>query len=213
MHLAVFGASGRTGRHLVEAGREAGHEVTALVRTPAKLDLTRPGWEDVGVVQGDVLDPEAVTAAVSEADAVLVALGAPPRATDRVLTRGTETIIGAMRRVGVQRLVVETSFAIADGARLAGPLGRVAIGLSSAVTAPLWRDKEGQEAAVMASGLDWTLVRPITLTDGPATGSYTAAESPRVRLTSRISRADVAAFMLAEVVSPAWSRRAVRLVA
>jgi uncharacterized protein YbjT (DUF2867 family) len=65
----------------------------------------------------------------------------------------------------------------------------------------------------MASELDWTLVRPITLTNGPATGDYVAEEAPKIRLSSRISRADVAAFMLAEATVPRWSGRAVRLVA
>ena len=213
MNLAIFGASGRTGTLLVDAAVEGGHQVTALVRNPERLGASRSVGDQVTIVEGDVLDPRAVGEAVRGADAVLIALGAPARATDHVLELGTEAIIGTMKEHDVERLVVLTSFAVADGPSLTGPVGRVLLGFSSQITRPLWRDKEAQEAAVMRSDLDWTLVRPITLTNGPATGHYIAEEAPRVRLSSRISRADVAAFMLAEATAPRWSGRAVRLVA
>jgi putative NADH-flavin reductase len=213
MNLAIFGASGRTGTLLVNAAIEGGHGVTAQVRDTARLNAASLAWNGVNVLEGEVVDPQAVNDAVHGADAVLVALGAPPRATDRVLERGTRAIIDAMKTHSVERLVVLTSFAIADGPSLTGPIGRALLGLSSRLTRPLWRDKEAQEAAVMASELDWTLVRPITLTNGPATGDYVAEEAPKIRLSSRISRADVAAFMLAEATVPRWSGRAVRLVA
>lgn len=226
MRITVLGATGRTGRHVVEQALGRGHTVRALVRDPARLGVpaavttadaaaptaARGTPPQVEVVLGDVLDPEAVTRATAATDAVVVVLGAPPRATDRVLTRGTQHAVAAMHRHGVRRLVVETSFALDGGDRLAGPAGRLLVGFSRLFTGPLWADKASQEQAVRDSRLDWTLVRPTTLSDGPATGSWTAAEEPRLRLSASIPRADVAAFLLDQLSDTTWSRRAVRLV-
>ncbi len=218
MHISVLGASGRTGRHVVEQAVARGHAVSALVRYPQRfpapqITTTRSrGAAPVRVQPGDALDAAAVDHVVAGADAVVVALGAPPRARERVLTRGTDHVIAAMHRHGVPRLLVLTSFALDGGDRLAGPLGAVVIGSSKLFTGPLWADKATQEQVVRDSGLDWTLVRPTTLSDAPATGTWIAAEAPQMRLSARIARADVALFLLDQLTDATWSRRAVRLL-
>ena len=111
MHLTVFGATGRTGRPLVAQALAAGHHVTALVRTPAKLDLAHP---NLTVVQGDVTDAEAVARVVDGADAVLSALGPVKGGPASMLTQATRNVIAAMRQHGVQRVVIVSGAGVPD---------------------------------------------------------------------------------------------------
>ena len=111
MKLIVFGATGGTGQHLVKQALAQGHMVTAFVRNPAKFGVSHPGLR---IVQGDVLDAASVEQAVSGHDAVLAALGAPARDTNKVRSEGTRNIISAMEKTGVRRLVCQTSLGYGD---------------------------------------------------------------------------------------------------
>ncbi len=75
------------------------------------------------------------------------------------------------------------------------------------------RDKEAMEALIRASGVDWTIIRPPALTDGPRTGTYRTGTDLKIRLTSRISRADLADFALREAATPAFGHQATRIAA
>jgi uncharacterized protein YbjT (DUF2867 family) len=196
LRLLVVGASGGTGRLLVNQALTAGHEVTALVRDTARLPISQPLLR---VVVSDVMRPE--TLHIDGHDAVLCAIGTMPEAReDRprmqrgvpVCSEGTRHLIEAMTAAGVRRLVVESSASV-GASRRTGRLG---------IAWVMWRllgdvmeDKERQEACVRASGLDWTIVRPVKLTDGAPTGRVRVAEDARWGW-GRVSRADVAAVML-----------------
>ena len=202
--LAVFGATGGTGRLLVEKALEAGLEVTAFVRDPARLSLRHPALR---VVVGDVLDPDAVGAAVAGQDAVACCLGAPALSKARLRTRGTAVIVDAMERHGVHRLVCQSSYGVGDTAELLPWFLKwvvVPLYLSRA-----FADHDAQETLVRDSELAWTLVRPPTLTDGPATGVivHGLRLDPSV-LAMKVPRADVAAFMLGQMGSDAYLRQA-----
>ena len=211
MRLTIFAATGGIGRHLLDQAVAAGHDVTAAVRNPA--NLTR---DDVRVVQLDLANPNrmALKHAVEGTDAVLSGLGARTSADYGVAGRGTQAIVDAMTDAGAKRLVVVS----------AAPMGTVAspdrphppkydagdgffmrhLGANFAKTmfGKNYADLAVMEDAVMASALEWTIVRPPKLTDKPLTGEYQVALGRNIRGGFSISRADVAHCMLAMLNRP-----------
>jgi len=192
MRITIFGATGGTGRHLVQQALDAGHTVTAVVRDPARLPIE---FGDLEIVSADVFDPAALEPAVSGADRVIYALGAKPNAKTPVRSRGAEAIVAAMRTTGTRRLLAVTS---------AGHLADPADGLlTRAVVKPLIRtfmaaqldDYARTDAALTTSGLDWTIARPGWLTNGPARPYRTSLDHGTPGAT-RISRHDLADFLL-----------------
>jgi putative NADH-flavin reductase len=203
--LLIVGATGGTGRQLVAQALERGFAVTALVRTPAKLAIDH---ERLTVMQGDVLDAAAVEAAVRGQDAVLCALGHPPRPfPTRILSRGTANILRAMSDCGVGRLVCETSLGIGGSA---GRMGLYYTFLVIPLILPFYFwDKTRQERIIAGSGLDWIIVRPGALTNGPRRGRLRHGRGVGNFIwTVSVSRADVAAFMLDQLSSDAYLRAA-----
>lgn len=204
MRIAVFGASGRTGRPLVAQALEEGHAVTALVRDPARLDLAHGRLR---LVRGDVADPERVAEVVRGQDAVLVALGPGPQSPPEALTEGIRRIIAAMRENGVQRVVAVSGAGIdvpGDRKRLPDRL------ISRLVRVLNRRDvlaKEEQHRLFQESGLEWTLVRPPRLADGPRTGTC-RADAHRLEGRPVLNRADLAEFMLREAREGRYLRQA-----
>jgi putative NADH-flavin reductase len=244
MKVLVFGATGRTGRALVEQALEQGHAVTAFARNPAKV---RGAHQNLSVAKGNMLDVASVEAAVQGQDAVLSALGTsvPVPAivlavlvfqvlarilalhgilglTVRIggpllallfltrrtttLSQGTRSIVQAMEKHGVRRLICESSLGVGDSR------GRLGI-FYNLILVPLllrgmFADKAAQEEIIRASTLDWVIVRPTSLTNGPRTGAYRVG--PDIghwfRPTS-ISRADVADFMLKQLTDYTWLRK------
>jgi putative NADH-flavin reductase len=204
MNVLVIGATGRTGREVVTQALDHGHVVTAFARNPS--DVTRQ-HERLKVVQGDVLTDPSVEAAVRGQDAVVSALGARTHGRTTVLSDGTKNVVRAMEQHGVRRFVCESSLGVGDSRGQLGPL-------FDWVVLPLWlrhvyRDKEVQERAVRESTLDWVIVRPALLTNGPHTGVYRVGLTyTRSSLVPRISRADVADFMLKQLADDTYLRTA-----
>ncbi|MEJ7662747.1 MAG: SDR family oxidoreductase [Hymenobacter sp.] len=202
-----FGATGGTGRQLTEQALAQGHRVTAFVRTPGKLTLTHP---QLRVAAGDVFNYEAVRQAMPGHDAVLSTLGAPPSQREPVRSVGTDHIIRAMEDAGVRRFICLTTLGMGDS-RPALPW------LYQYILVPLllraaFADSERQEARIRQSALDWIIARPGTLTDGPRTGHYQHGFPPTTKgLSMRISRADVADFMLRQLADSHYLRQAVSL--
>jgi putative NADH-flavin reductase len=205
--VLVLGASGRTGRPLVEQALAAGHRVRAFVRTPSKLGLTH---ERLEFVQGDVLDPQRLARAVSGSSAVLSTLGRDGRDV-RPIVDGTRSLIGAMRGAGVRRLVCMSSMGAGSTAAHAGLALKAIIALSG--LAPSFQAKAVQEAELHASGLDVTLLFAGGLTNGPHTGRQRVTRVDEVGrvflMPPRISRADVADGMLTELRVGTWRGQSV----
>jgi putative NADH-flavin reductase len=195
MKIAVFGATGGTGRQIVEQALAAGHHVTALVRDSAKLDIGHP---NLTKVVGNVLEPTAVQETVMGSDAVAVSLGNSANNPDGIVTKGTKGIITAMQGMGIQRLVIVSSLGVGDSKEKVPFFFKM---LMSTVLKKAMQDKESQEAAVRASGLAWVIVRPGGLTDGPITGKAQIATDNSLSV-GQVSRADVAALVLDELTSP-----------
>ncbi len=205
MRLLVFGATGGTGRALLDQGLAQGNEVTAFVRNPAAL-AARAG---LTIVAGDVTDAAAVSRAVAGQEAVLSALG-PRGGGYGVLPGGVQNIVTAMRQAGVRRLIHVSSFGVGDSLAQMGWAARqivVPLFLRKALD-----EKAIEEGIIRASDLDWVIARPGGLEDGPRTGVYRCITDPRAKVGQpRIARADVADFMLQNLVDERFVRRAVGL--
>jgi putative NADH-flavin reductase len=188
MQIAIFGASRGVGRAAVDAALAAGHGVTTLSRNTDGLASS-----GATVVAGDVLDPAVVRKTLEGANAVLVSLGVSPgqgaTTPQDVCSRGTRVILEQMRAIGIDRIVVVTSYGVGETEKLTPfPFSLIAKTILKGIMA----DKGVQEREVRDSGTRWTIVQPLGLTDGPASGkAHAAADGSRA--SNRVSRADVAA--------------------
>lgn len=202
--VAVFGASGRTGGHLVRQALDRGLHVRAFARTPAKIDAEHPRLE---IVQGDVQDPAAVERGVAGVDAVISALGPTTNAPDRQVTRGTRHVLEAMHRHGVRRIVVTGGAGVSDPHDRPTLLNRLVTVVLKAVARQVYEDMRGATELVRSSDLDWTVVRLPRLTDDPATGTvrsgYLGGD-----VGIRIGRADAASFVLDQLDTHRYLRAA-----
>ena len=190
--VVIFGATGGTGLELCRQAAEAGHTVTAYVRSPEKLAIKHP---NIVCVRGTLEDAAAVEAAVRDKDAVLVALGSRSLLTrDTVCSAGTRVILDAMKNTGVRRIVVCSSFGVGPDNRKLVPWFLRIILYNALI------DKDDQEADIQKSDVDWIIARPVGLVDEPARGNIHVEPSGSIPVPClRISRADVAAFMLGQL--------------
>lgn len=209
MRLAVFGATGGTGRAVIAQALEAGDKVTVLARDPGAL---AEFGDRITVVGGDVLDPAAVARVVAGSEVVVSALGiGMHRHATTVYSQGTGNIIDAMVAEGTGRLLVVStaSLEIPSPKRFAEWfLGRF---LLHKILAKPYADMALMERRVRESGVDWTLVRAARLTRGPVTGKYRTAIGEKLRGCWSISRADVAHYLLAHVDDQQTSRATVEI--
>lgn len=211
MKLTIFGATGGIGRQALEQAIAAGHDVTAVVRDPQKLRGTQAR---VATADLSEADPAALYSAVGGADAVLSGLGARSKADVGIAWRGTAAITKAMQAAGVRRIVVVSAAPAGtvpspgrpqppkhdpgDGfviRNVAFPILRWAFGENYA-------DLAQMEDVLRESDLDWTVIRPVRLTDKALTGTYRTAYGQNVRHGLFISRADVAHCMLRTLGEP-----------
>ncbi len=201
MKLIIFGATGTLGRHLVEQALTRGHRVTAFARRPDALELTHHCLDRCA---GDVLDRQAVANAVRGHDAVVIALGSGRKGTVRSV--GTQHVIEAMQRHGVRRLSCLSTLGAGDSrAHLNFFWKRIMFGF---LLRDAYADHQAQEAFVEQSDLDWTIVRPGAFTNGPATGIYKHGFPPtEPDLKLKISRADIAGFMLRQLSDDTYLRQ------
>jgi putative NADH-flavin reductase len=197
MNLLIIGATRGIGFQLLEQALQAEHVITALVRDLQKM----PKQHDrLRVVQGDILDLGAVQRAMAEQEAVCVTIGIGITWKPvTVFSQGTRNVLEAMRRQGVRRLICITGIGAGDSKghggflydRLFNPLLLKAI----------YEDKDRQEALIRASDTDWTIVRPGFLTNGPLTKKYRVITDLTGITAGKISRADVAHFILEELAT------------
>ncbi len=205
MKVVIFGATGATGKHLVQQALDRGHEVVAFVRDPGRMNISH---DALRCEIGDVLRKETLSPAVAQCDAVLSALGTFPdtkadvarrQADEPVCSVGTTHILEVMRAHGVRRILVETAACIGSS-RATGRFGAGAI--VHAVMRKVMQDKERQEEILRRSGSEWTILRPAKLKEGPSKGRLEADEHLPWSLLSSATRADVATFMLDALEDP-----------
>ena len=210
MTLTVFGATGRTGRPLVEQALLKGHAVRAFVRSKEKLADQQDLSDDLLTpVEGDVTDAAPVARAVRGADAVLSTLGHAEGAPDDVQTVGTRHIVSAMKTHGVERFISETGAGVSDPKDENHLGGRIMNGLLDFFAPKVAEDARAHAEVIRQSDLDWVVVRAPRLTEGPHTGAYREGFL-KLGPLSKIARADVADFMLREATPEGqrWHREA-----
>ena len=198
MNLVVLGATGRTGSLVVEQALAAGHTVTALVRSPEKLTA---GHSNLRVVRGEATETAAVSSALEGADAVISTLGGK----GSVIADSTRAIVTAARKAGVSRVVVLSTFAAERDRLDAGTRLLTGIGMGA-----MLKDKSVGEEMLRRSDLEWTIVYASLLSNGPVSGSVVVLpEGAKRGLSQKISRADVAAWMVQAATGAQHSRSSV----
>jgi putative NADH-flavin reductase len=201
--ILVLGATGPTGQQVVSQALERGHRVTVFVRRPERL--TTPA-DRLQVHEGSVPDdPAALAAAVRGQDAVISTLGVGQSLrSGGLITRSMPVIVQAMTSHGVRRLIFTSAYGVGETRRDVPIVPRL---LMRALFRDLYGDKATAEDELRRSGLDWTLVYPVTLTNGPRTGRYRVGERLSLRGFPRISRADVADFLLNQLNDATFVRK------
>jgi uncharacterized protein YbjT (DUF2867 family) len=202
MRIAILGATGRIGGHLLSWALEAGHPVHALARRPEALP-PRPGLTVTG---GDVLDAAAVAEVTARADAVLSALGPRGAKSPGLLAGAAANTTAAMHQTGARRLICVS----AAGAYLTGDpqAGWLIKAILPRVLAEQFADVRQMENVIRTSDLDWTLVRATRLVNRPGTGQYRVRPDYPPPGGRTIARADVAHFIAAALTEHTWLRDA-----
>jgi putative NADH-flavin reductase len=204
MKVLVLGATGSVGQHILQLGIERGHELTALVRNAEKLK----SWERrVRVVKGDALDKDSVEQAVRGQEAAIYAIGIKTIGRTTLFSESTRILIDAMERNRVKRLVCITGVGAGETKGHGGFLyDRILFPL---VTKRVYADKEVQETLIQKSSLDWVIVRPAMFREGSPSGKLEAVTDVRGVTLTRVSRVEVAAFVLDQLTDGRYLRKAV----
>jgi len=209
MKLFVLGGTGATGKLFVSQALAAGHHVTSYVRDPAKVALRNP---NLAVVSGQVDNADTLASALVGQDAVVSMLGNGYGRTDKTLIEdSTRALIRAAETSGIKRLVIMSAFGVGESLTKGSPVGRF---FYKRILDGTFADKARGEAQLKSSSLDWTLAYPVTLTDKPASNNVSASpleDTPKLKGMSKISRADVAAFLLKTAVNGSFTRQTVVL--
>ncbi|WP_116046015.1 NAD(P)-dependent oxidoreductase [Amycolatopsis palatopharyngis] len=192
MRITVFGATGGTGKQLVQQALDQGHAVTAVVRDPARLPIDHHA---LTVVKAELTDTAGVRAAIEGQDAVLSALAAS-RKQGEIATAGVRGMLAAMATTGVRRLLVVSAAPLGPLPKGETLAGRLAIPLVRTIFRDVYADLRVMEKEVERSDTDWTIVRPPRLLDTPRTGDHRRAFGGAVAGGHSISRADLANAML-----------------
>ena len=216
MKLTIIAATGGVGRELLRQAVDAGHDVTAVARNPAKLPSEVVAGGAARAVTADLAnpDPQALESAVAGADAVLSALGPHTNADAGIAAPGTAAIITAMRTAGVRRIVAISASPVAttpSPGRPAPPrhdpgdgflMRHIGEPIAKTLFGKIYPDLARMEDTLRESGLDWTVLRPPKLTGKPLTATYRTAIGHNLRGGRSIPRADLAHYMLAVLDQP-----------
>ncbi|MEO6252981.1 MAG: SDR family oxidoreductase [Ferruginibacter sp.] len=202
MKILILGASGLTGRLLVAKALEQHHEVTALVRDPLKLQITH---EKLTIITGDALDKEVLLKAIAGQDAVLSALGRGKNLKSLdLITNAVNVLIPAMLQSNVKRLIFLSAIGVGETFVQANLLQKI---IFRTLLRGIFADKTKAEKQIRSSTLDWTLAYPVVLTDGPGTGKYQTGEMLPMKGMPKISRDDVADFMIRQLTDNTWLKK------
>ena len=207
MKLTIFGATGATGKQLIEQALAAGNQVVAFARNPSKIGMSH---EHLTIVQGELADTAAIERAVSGADAVISVLGPRPREdiNSKPLTQGMQNILVAMQKTNVRRLIISSTPSASDPNDLPDFKFKVLVALVKSAMRPAYEEIVNVARIVRESDTDWTIVRVSLLNNNPGSGRIRAGYLGKKQVGTNISRADLAAFMLRQVEDTTYLRQA-----
>lgn len=226
MKIAVIGATGGTGRKVMERALELGHEVAAVARRP---EVITPA-ERLSTRQGDVFDASSIAKAIAGTDVVISCIGPSSNLSSgsamskgilnmlaanfspgTVMSEGITNILAACQRAGVRRMVMQSGIGLSDGKELSAG-SRWALGIHHRIFSKAIKDKAIAEHAVQRSDLDWVIVRPVGLNDAASTLNYTAGPSARIAPFRPLAFADCADCLVRAATSePAWIRKIINV--
>jgi putative NADH-flavin reductase len=209
--VLIIGASRGIGLEAVKQALSQGHKVRAMARSAAKITVDAAHLEKFA---GDALNPDDVITALDGVDVVIQALGiaaGPDMVLKpvRLFSQSTEILVNAMENAGVKRLISVTGFGAGDSYARIGCLQRIPFRL---LLGRAYDDKDVQERLIRHSNLDWTVARPVILTNGPRTGRYRVLAEPKQWRNGLISRADVADFLVGQIDSEDYIRKTPLLI-
>ena len=206
MKLLIFGATGGTGKLVVQQALRKGYEVTAFVRNPAKLALSDA---KLNIVAGDILQPSSIDLVMPGHDAVMCCIGAPANKAFTLRSEGTKNIMASMKKYGVERFICQTSLGFDDSEIIL----RNTPFIFRKIIVPFllkttFAEHAIQEKYITQSDLNWTIVRPGNMTNANLSGHYKHGFAYSDKsVTVKIARADVAHFMLEQLGSNNYHRR------
>lgn len=188
MKIIVFGATGGVGQHVVKQALDKGKEVTAFVRTPSKLEVEH---ENLHIIQGDAFNKEEVATAIAGHDAVVSCLGSSQwKKESTELEEMTKNIVNGMKEHHIKRIIYTASAGIDN--EIPGIIGKMVMKMLKHVL----RDHRNAVDYIKANDMNYTIVRPLGLTNGSFTGKYREAKEGVPKNAKSIPRADVAHFIV-----------------
>lgn len=202
--IALFGATGLTGRQFLEQALAAGHEVVALVRNPAKLDVKS---HSITIIQGDVLDAQSVLRTVQGTDLVVSLFGHVKGSPEWLQTHGTQNILTAMEQAGVRRIISLSGGGLPFPEKDKPKFPDLLIRTIMKIAVPkVLNDAIRHHQVLAASDRQWVIVRGPRLANEPARGSYRVGWVG-VNASTSIGRADLAHFILRLVNDTAFDKQ------
>ena len=194
MKILILGSTGGTGQQLVTQSLKQNHEVTALARDPSKLNLNH---EKLTIIKGSVLDKDVLENTLEGKDAVLSALGVGKSLKSKdLISNAVRILIPAMNKKNVKRLVFLSAFGVGQTFKQADLIQKI---IFKVFLRNIYADKSKADDQIRRSALEWALVYPVLMTDTPGTGKYKVGEKLEMKGMPKISRADVAEFMLRQL--------------
>jgi putative NADH-flavin reductase len=205
MRITIFGATGETGKQLVEQALAEGNEVVAFVRNPSKLNITD---KNLTILKGELTDDALIENAVRGSDAVISVLGPRGGSRNKPLTQGMHNIIEAMKKQGVRRLIISSTLSAKDPNDLPEFRFKALVTFVRVTMHAAYEEIVSVADTVRASNLDWTIVRLTMLNNNHKSGKVRAGYLGRGEVGTWISRADIADFMLKQIQDAKYLRQA-----
>jgi putative NADH-flavin reductase len=193
MNILVFGATGGSGKEFVQQALQKGHKITTIVRNPEKFDLQN---RLLKVVKGDVMQPETIAKELAGIDVVVSALGVHSREPTTLFSQGASNILEAMETHRIRRFMCISAQAVVISPNIALWQKLFTKYILQPILKHQYADTLRMEEIVRRSNLDWTIIRPPQLKDKPLTANYRVAINSFLKSPPRISRADLAHFMV-----------------
>ena len=200
MTIVIFGATGRTGRRLIQQALAQGHRVRAYVRDRRKFEV-----QQVEIFEGEIDDVASMERAVEGTDAVFSTLGPTKTSPPDLMTRAAANIVKAMKKKGIRRLIWQTGAGVRDEQDPFSLVRMIMVFLMKVFSPSVHSDSEAAFQTIKNSELDWTVIRVPVLKDGDRQGGYKVGFSPPGPVP--LSRADIAEFMLRQLTDRQYMRQ------